>query len=248
LLDELDRNVAINKKISPLELEEEKVKTKWVLYENYICNVGAFIDNHPGGKNLLGENLYGDVGRYLTGTQGYSKKITAHGHHFATIRHLILKMLYAKLIQDNTLVTNLNDKSNMIDIFVKVNSKRQIAKDTYEYKFLIDGYSFAKFLPEHHWIGRHFTISNSELDKTRYYSLSLSMNEVYRTKLNNLLDNALAEAITNQDLELRPEEMVANHICFYIKRYPLPNTLSSCLHDHISGFTLKGPFVSYIII
>jgi hypothetical protein len=243
LLDEFNKKVAVNKKITIHELQEEKVKTKYVLYENYICNVGNFITSHPGGRNLIAENLYTDVGRYLTGTQGYSRRITAHRHNFATIRNLVLNMAYAELIQDNSIVINDRDKSNNIDVSVKVGSIREIAKDTFEYKFIPENYQFTKHLAGHQWIGRHFTISSEDLTKTRYYSLCLSINEVYRTKLGRMLDNALIEKLEYQDVELKLDERHANYICFYIKLYRHSNTLSKYLNESGSEFKLKGPFV-----
>jgi hypothetical protein len=249
LLDDLDKKVAINKKMTALELEEEKLRTKWVLYENYICDVGPFISSHPGGRNLISDNLYSDVGRYLTGTQGYSKNIGAYNHNQATIQYMMLKLSYAQLIQNNILVSNLNYKSNMLNSDLKISSVKEIAKDTFEYKFIPDNYQFAKFLPGHTWIGRHFTIANANIVKTRYYSLCLSLEEIYRIKFNNMLDNLVDENSKNPDVEMRQEERISKHISFYIKLYQnscFSKTLSSYVHDiYNSEFTLKGPFVSF---
>jgi cytochrome b involved in lipid metabolism len=43
-----------------IQLHDEKSKKKWVLYDNYICDVGSYITSHPGGANMIQENLYSD--------------------------------------------------------------------------------------------------------------------------------------------------------------------------------------------
>jgi hypothetical protein len=238
--------VAINKELSLSELEDEKVKTKYVLYENYVCDVGSFINSHPGGRNMIKENLYVDVGRYITGTQGYSKEIGPHNHNFATVKHMIMKLAYAQVKQDNMLVLNKSDQGRFLDVQVTVETKREIAKDTFEYRFNIGQHQFAKYLEGFKWMGRHFTISNYGLTKTRYYSICLALDENYRTKFNQMLDNARESKMITSDVKLKVEERQAAYISFYIKLYRHPDALSSCIYENQSVLNLKGPFVNIL--
>jgi hypothetical protein len=242
-IDNLIRNKIFERKVNGNELEDEKLNKKYVLYENMLVDVSKFTENHPGGRNLIIDNLYLDVGRYLTGTQGYSTGINPNTHNYWTIKYLVNNLAYAELIQEHQLLVNTVDNTNYIEKYLKISSKREIAKHVFEYQFKDENFRFSKFIPGHKWLGRHFSISYSYLSKTRYYTTCLTLDSKYKRKLNVLLDNSLKGYVHTKGMEVEFNEKSANYITFYIKRYNEPEALSNALHDENSEFKIKGPFV-----
>jgi len=60
------------------DLVELKETKKYVLIDNVICDVSVFLENHPGGKNIITTYLYTDVGRFLTGTESFDTNFEKH--------------------------------------------------------------------------------------------------------------------------------------------------------------------------
>jgi hypothetical protein len=211
---------------------------KFVLYENYLIDVDEFMNSHPGGRNLIQDYLYQDVGRYLTGTQAYNSTFPAHNHKYNTFKHIINKLAYAELIEDeNKIVIN----TDIIDRPLAVSNKRPIAENTYEYRFDSDILSFARFIKGHEWIGRHFSVTNERLNKTRYYSNCLALDPIIRTKLNAILDNALCDKIINHDTRVDLKDTTSTYFNLYSKRYNAPEALSNRLFESSDSFHVKGP-------
>jgi hypothetical protein len=208
-----------------------------------LIDVGKFFEHHPGGRNLIIDNLYLDVGRYLTGTQGYSTGINPNTHNYWTIKYLINNLAYAELIQEHKLLVNTIDSTNHIEKYLKITSKREIAKHIFEYQFKDENYRFYKFIPGHKWLGRHFSISYPYLSKTRYYTTCLTLDGIHKRKLNILLDNALKGYTKTLGMEIELQERSVNYITFYIKRYNESEALSNALFDENAEFKIKGPFV-----
>jgi hypothetical protein len=225
-------------------LEEEKLRRKYVIYENLLVDVTNFYEHHPGGRNLIKDNLYLDVGRYLTGTQGYSSGINPNTHNYWTVKYMIQKLAYAEIIQTQDILTSVIDSSHHIEKYLKVNAKYEIAKNTFEYKFHDNDFKFHKFIPGHRWLGRHFSISHVYLAKTRYYTTCITLDKVYKKKINILLDNAIKGYCHTKGMLFELHERTANHISFYIKRYKEPEALSNALYDESAEFKIKGPFVN----
>ncbi len=65
-----------------------------------MCDVGYFIESHPGGSHLLIKNLYQDIGRYVTGTQAFSKNFKPYSHNYLTHKYIMMQLAYAE-IKDN---------------------------------------------------------------------------------------------------------------------------------------------------
>jgi hypothetical protein len=244
------------KSLHPKDLKNEMFKTKFVIYENYICNVEEFINSHPGGNLLIESNLYSDVGRYLTGTQDYSKNIKSHSHNFSTHKNLINSLSYAELYENHQLV--LRNESYWSSDFgisvylnedcVKLNSRNLIADNIFEYKFNIRNYIFAELLPGVDWIGRHFSISSTNLNKTRYYSLCLNLDEnlqkKHRLLYKNLKSLEKKDGICNI---MEKKNTVKNCLSLYIKKYNDINALSCHISNIIekdeNDLIIRGPNV-----
>lgn len=274
-LDEVEEIKKLNndkrKPIISLEqLKTQKKKIKFVLYENYVCDVTKFIDHHPGGAMIIEDNLYSDIGRYLTGTQAYNKHFNKYEHNLMTHKYLIDNMAVAEIRdKHNILVVNPNVENpsevlslaNRIKNYINadkvvINEKREIAKHVCEFK--IGGIKktvWARFLPGVFWMGRHFSVSSSYLNKTRYYSICLSLDEFIKGKhltlLNNIfyLEHKKAEKIVNT--LLKENEKISDNLHLYIKEYPSKRALSSYIHNHPikteSDLIIRGPCVRRII-
>jgi ferredoxin-NADP reductase len=239
-----------NKKL----LEDEKKIRKYVLFNNLLCDVTFVLNYHPGGKNLIEDNLYLDIGRYITGTQAYNNSIKAHNHNFYSYAHLINRLAYAQFKDDNLIIRNNNityyletsDLSN-----VRLIDKRTIALDTVEFKFTLNNnimntmsdnktILFSTFLTGHLWLGRHFAVSSKRLNKTRYYSICLSLNQniydKYLEMIDNVKSNELIEANSesiNSLNKIKPPkfDLTSETYSLYIKRYNYKDALSNHIHN-----------------
>lgn len=248
------------------QLNAQKKVTKFVLFENYVCDVTEFIDHHPGGAMLIQDNLYTDVGRYLTGTQAYNKHFNKYEHYLMTHKHLIDHMTCAEIKDKHNILAIMTNVDNPSEVLkhtdqtenyinadkVVINEKRMIAKNVCEFKIGgIKKTSFTRFLPGVFWIGRHFSVSSSYLNKTRYYSICLSLDAVIKEKhlalLNNILylENKKAEKVVKTLLE--ENEKMSENLHLYIKEYPSKWALSSHIHKHPlktqSDLIIRGPCV-----
>jgi hypothetical protein len=249
------------------QLEDEKKNTKYVLYDNYVCNVGDYITYHPGGPMMIRDNLYLDVGRYLTGTQEYSKNFSPYNHNLSTFKFMMEKFCYGSLKDSHMIVTEkTNSDFNRSELSgLKLNctymdesypillEKKLIAKDTYEYKFKsTKGIAFAKILPQVSWIGRHFSITSKKLNKTRYYSLSISLTEEMKERHLGLLENVkrLERKQDIVNLVMKDAERYSDTLCLHIKRYNYKNALSDHLFNlntlNQTDLIIKGPLVKII--
>ena len=240
----------------PSDLVKEKKNKKFVLYENFVCDVGDFIKAHPGGQTMIEDNLFTDVGRYMTGTQAFSKNFLAHSHSYVTHKHIIGSMSYAEIKDKHRLVfKNLSYSDNtsgykfnkydfnstyIIDSNVSLVKKSLIAENVYQYKFSIEGFSFASFLPGVFWMGRHFSVSSSTLNKTRYYSICLCLEDTIKNKHYELIDNLKKlenkETGPLSDISIKENEMEVKHLNLYIKNYKHSN----CLSEYISNIPVTG--------
>jgi len=258
--------------LNPVELDQEKKNKQFVLYENFIVDVGNFIKHHPGGQMAIEENLYSDVGRYLTGTQAYGPNFVAHDHKYMTIKYIINNLSYAEL-KDNHLIVKQPqysfdklDNMGYSDMFrltpnsssiyfnqenVTLLEKRIVAQDTYEYRFKIQNLLFAKFLPGVNWIGRHFSVSSKQENKTRYYSICATLDDKIKEHHNRLLQNLkLLENGQNININFIIEsESYVNYLSLYIKHYNLKNALSNYIFNLTEGkvndLIIRGPNVTH---
>ncbi len=249
------------------DLNKEIGKRKFVLYDNYVCDVEKYIKEHPGGAKMIEDNLYSDMARYMTGTQPYSKDYKAYDHNFATTKRLLQSMCYGMIKDNNGIVVNsLTERSNLSNVEIleiigrmKVMNesysllleRREIATKFYEFRFgSQQKLNFARFLQGVSWIGRHFSLASTGLNKTRYYSLCLSLNPVYIEKLLLLTENIrrLERKETVQRVTVHPQELYSNYLSLYIKHYNFKGALT----DHMmrlalnsqSDLIIKGPLVN----
>lgn len=258
--------------ISPEDLVNERKNRKFVLYENYLINVNKFLEYHPGGQMALEENLYSDVGRYLTGNQAFKKNFKPHTHKYMTLKHIITSMAYSELRDDHGLVyKNLNSESSkIINDFFKFSDlcsssyyisesnpilqhKSLVAKDTFEYRFSIKKFNFARFLAGVSWIGRHYSVSSMHANKTRYYSICLAMDPKIKEKLLRLmeniklLENRQSISMDSTGLCIKDNEMISDYLCLYIKHYNFNNSLSNHIYNlpvgNQSDLVIRGPIV-----
>lgn len=252
------------------QLNAQKSRRKFVLFENYVCDVTDFIDHHPGGAMIIEDNLYADVGRYLTGTQAYNKHFNNYDHYLMTHKHLIDQMTFAEIKDKHNLLVVGPSVGNPSEVLgykdqienyinadnVVISEKREIAKHVCEFKIGgIQKTVFARFLPGVFWMGRHFSVSSSRLNKTRYYSICLSLDEVIKKKhlalLNNIFYLEKKEAEKIVDTLLKEDEKTSENLHLYIKEYPSKKALSSHIHNHPlntqSDLIIRGPCVRRIL-
>ncbi len=220
------------------ELTNERKNKKFVIYENYLLDVGTYIETHPGGKNLLSDNLYGDVGRYLTGNQAYSNNFHAHDHNYATYVYALKKLAYSEIVNDNNIVQTHNCNNHFLDASFQIANKREISQNIFEYRFTTNELSFSRFLTGHTWIGKHFSVTSKVLNKTRYYTTCLALDDKLKDKHMSLLhsvkdDIAVTEVINKY----------SNYLNLYIKRYNYPTALSNQLFKSQEEFIIRGPMV-----
>jgi hypothetical protein len=235
----MDVNANVVTVMDSEELKIEKKHKKYVLYENYVCDVTKYIDAHPGGRNLISDNLYGDIGRYITGTQAYNQNFHTWDHSFSAYVHILTKLAYAELTNDSQVVQNYNGINHYLDDWYEVVNRREIALNVFEYRITSDELSFARFIPGHKWIGRHFSITSLQLNKTRYYTTCLILDEKLRDKHYNLMKQVRENSTKVSEISLK----TSNYLNIYCKRYNSPEALSNQMFEGEEEFNIKGPFV-----
>lgn len=227
---------------------DEKSRTQFVLYENLLLDVTKYAQEHPGGNNLIKDNLYSDISRYITGNQAYSTQISAYDHNVQTCVYAIKSLAYAKFIDDHMIVQK-NYKTAYLNHDMVFEFKITVAKETCQLVYSNEAFKFPIFIPGIKWVGRHFAISSTKLNKTRYYSLCLCLNKKLQERANLMFENIkrLEESKQIESLSLKETEMYSNNISFYIKSYDYGKALSSYLHNvnpaSSSQINIRGPIV-----
>jgi hypothetical protein len=219
----------------------ERKNKKFVIYDNYLLDVSNYIETHPGGRNLISDNLYNDVGRYMTGTQAYSANFHAWDHNYSTHCYAIKNLAYAELVNDSNIIQTKNSTNHVLNHSFKIDDKREIAQNIYEYRISTNELSFARFLTGHTWIGKHFTVTSKELNKTRYYTTCLALDDKLKDKHMNLLRSIKEEVAVTEVIN-----KTSNYLNIYAKRYNYPKTLSNQLYTSQEEFIFRGPMVNLI--
>jgi len=243
-----EKNNAEIKIYSLKQILDEKYKTKFVLYENLLLDVTKYAEDHPGGRNLINDNLYSDISRFMTGNQAYSCRIPAYDHNVQTCIYAINSLAYAKFIDDHRIVLQNNRSANLNHDMV-FEFKTSVAESIFRFLFSNIAFKFPIFLPGLNWVGRHFAISSTELDKTRYYTLCLCLNTKIQQRANMLFENirSLEEHNQIETLSIEDTELYSDNISFYIKIYNSERALSAYLHNikpaSSSQINIRGPSV-----
>ena len=172
---------------------------------------------------------------------------------------MLENLVYGEIREDQGLVlkvdspkdTNkiiLSDSSVVNQSFANLLAKSKIAENVLEFQFSSsNNLKFAKFLPGVNWIGKHFSVSSMNLNKTRYYSLCLTLDTAIRNKHLLLLENItrLEKGENIIDPLLNENEIYSDHLSFYIKKYTVPKALSNHIHNlelnYQSDLTIRGP-------
>ena len=92
-----------------LKLRVSKEK-KFVLIDNILVDVESYLDNHPGGRNLLEDSLYGDVTRFMNGSVPFNSNFKAIDHKFLSCLFAIKFMSFGKIHDAHSIVVDSNDK------------------------------------------------------------------------------------------------------------------------------------------
>jgi hypothetical protein len=176
-------------------------------------------------------------------------------------------MCYAEIRDDNLIILkdklsnklsaselhNLGGKSTFInESYVTLDDKINLADNTNEFRFgPIKETKFSRFIPGVFWMGRHFSVSSQLLNKTRYYTICLTLENNIKMKHLNLLENVkiLEEGSNNLNINMLNEnELVSDYLNLYIKAYDFPNTLSNHINNlntkSQSDLIIKGPCVN----
>ena len=237
------------------ELLNLKKQRKIVFFDNYIIDVTDFIEFHPGGQIHLIETLNHDVSRYLDATAAINPSFDPRSHMVSTYQHIFDTMIIGQIMNNSNLIVN----SEIIDEKFNPVSSRKIAKDTNEFRYgLISknpNIRFSRFLQGYQWVGRHFAVikilikvSSVSLNKTRYYSICLCLNEIVYEKHRIILSNIIK--LENNEPIVSPylneEEIISDSLELYIKKYNFEGGLSKFLHEQnkdSENIIARGPLV-----
>ena len=263
------------KKFTLKELKEFKKKNKnlkYAFYENFIIDLTQFSERHPGGNNLIESNLYSDIGRYITGTQSFSSDINSHDHKLETFKFIIEKLIIGILDENhnfiktciNNVKNTLNDNESLesenkqfihpsFDFFeenIFFFEKNNLAENTNQIVFDTENYKFSKFLPGIKWMGRNVSINSVKLNKTRYYSICLSLNPYMMNYLNLLMKRFISlerNQIPNEE-SLKSQldsDNYTNFFYVYVKNYNFKNSLSRDINlmKKDEQILIRGPLV-----
>lgn len=244
--------------VNLIELNE-RIKSNYVLYENYVCDVEKFVSIHPGGAHLIQDNMFLDVGRYMTGNQPYNDNFTAHSHNLLSHKFLIENLSFAEIKEDHKIIkqftkeqniemrnfNEINNSTYLNNIYFEIVDCKLEAENVYAIKFKpkVGKFEFSRFLTNVNWIGKHFSVTLDSINKTRYYSLSLAMDEEIKNLHLKLLRNAgIENQEETEELTNDPENLKQSYLQLFIKKYDSKGTLSKELHNpNLNDVTVRGP-------
>jgi len=124
--------------------------------------------------------------------------------------------------------------------------RREIAYQTYELSFkpsLKDkniSYKYSRRLKGFSWIGKHFSITSKSLNKTRFYSICLCLNDylynLHLKLLENVTKRSVEESLGGYDLHnvafQNDNKSLFDTLELYIKQYNFNNALSNLLTNY----------------
>lgn len=232
-----------------LRMKQSKEK-QFVLIDNILVDVGSYLDNHPGGRNLLEESLYGDVTRFMNGSVPFSSSFKAVDHKCLSCLFAIKFMSFGKIQENHNIVVDSNDKSYYLFDTMSIQDSRVTTGVTKEFRLRtkenLKELRFARYLPGFSWMGRHFSITSKKMNINRLYSLCLAGNEKIHNLHLALLDNvtSLQNGVKPIIKHLSKEEYYDKNLEIYVKRYDFPNAFSNYLHKgsiEQDDLTVKGP-------
>lgn len=124
-------------------------------------------------------------------------------------------------------------------------SKRKIAHETFELSFKpsienkASSYKFYRRLKGYSWIGKHFSITSKRLNKTRFYSTCLCLNEnLHKLHLNLIenLDKKTREQSKSMELHnvefKNDKDALSDTLELYVKKYNFNKALSNYLTNY----------------
>lgn len=231
---EVDKELHLQiKKYTTAQAREMRKSSRYVLVDNYLCDVDSYVNQHPGARNSLEDSIHQDVSRYIIGSVPYNSKFPAFDHTYLTCLYAAKTLSFGELEDDHRIVIS-GDKSTYINCGTRLHDKRVTAGVTSEFSFTIDDgkVQFARYLPGFSWMGKHFSFTSKKMNKTRLYSLCLSGNEfvhdMHRKMINNI--DLLERSQTPERTSIPQDKLYDNLLQVYIKRYPTPGAFSDYLH------------------
>ncbi len=223
---------------------------KFVFVDNLICDVTEYIETHPGGTNLIYDNLYNDVAKFLNGSIPYNSSVKAHEHNFLTCSHIINNLSFAELNENHNLVITQDGSSIYVNEKMKIANTRIIGSNYKEFCFesihsdKLKNMKFSRYLKGVDWMGKHYSFTSDEINKNRLYSICLALDEIITKHHERIISNVSKlenkEAINSN--MLTNEEKFSNELKVYVKDYQMTNTFSNQLHSgKIKELNVSGP-------
>lgn len=221
---------------------------KFVLIDNYLVDVGQYMEIHSGGKNLIEDNMYSDVTRYMNGSVPFNSKFKAWDHKFLTCFYAIKRMTFGEIEDNHSIITE-GGKGIYLNNTMIISSSRNITPNTKEFQFQLEGKNevkFSRYIEGFSWMGKHFSLTSKSRNINRLYSLCLTANEVIHNKHKQLIENY--DKLENKQSplieHLDNKHFSSSDLELYIKRYDFPNAFSKYLHEETidkEDIHVKGP-------
>lgn len=216
-----------------------------VFFDQWVLDVGEFLSSHPGGELMLRKNITEDIGKYLTGTLGWSREVVAYKHS-KYARILVKQLRIGRIAYPDGIILSTTGSPPTFD-----RMKWRLVDRTDEADGLIRRFSFS--ISDHtvanspagvDWMGKHFrmtsTISGEKIH--RYYSMSLCMNTKTRNRWIASARGMGHEVPAIQQSERAEEVEGVDCVELVVKRYE-KGRFSSFIHDMQIGEEVeaRGP-------
>lgn len=213
-----------------------------VFLDQWVLDIGDFMSSHPGGESLLRLNVTEDVGKYLTGTLGWSREVVAYTHSkYARIlvkQHRIGRLAYPEgIIQGqsgaatlDSMVWQLTERSEEADGLIV------------RFSFTIRNHKIANSPAGVDWMGKHFRLTAIIAGQKvrRYYSMALCLNLGTRNRWIASMQSLGHDVPTVE--YVRRAETEEEYMELVVKRYE-KGRFSSFIHDMQVGERVqaRGP-------
>jgi len=213
-----------------------------VFLDQWVLDIGDFMSSHPGGESLLRLNVTEDVGKYLTGTLGWSREVVAYTHS-KYARILVKQHRIGRLAYPENVILGLNGAPTLDCMDWQLADRSEEADGLIvRFSFSIRNHKVNNSPTGVDWMGKHFRLTAVIAGQKvrRYYSMAICLSVGVRNRWIGSMQSLGHDVDTVEFV--RRAETDEDYMELVVKRYE-KGRFSSFIHDMTVGERVeaRGP-------